>query len=122
MTYDEFYTMLKKMKAAGGVDYVISAPGFYSKEASLYKLSSWNSIRMHSLHSTMIRQGKYRWFSAKENEGCSFRESRTLLRMDFINKESAQRQQLQHVTTSSHQMLRQNQVYLHTGLDSGLKL
>ena len=33
MTYDEFYTMLKKMKAAKGVDYVISAPGFYSKEA-----------------------------------------------------------------------------------------
>ena len=33
MSYDEFYTMLKKMKAAKGVDYVISAPGFYSKEA-----------------------------------------------------------------------------------------
>ena len=33
MSYDEFYTMLKKMKEAKGVDYVISAPGFYSKEA-----------------------------------------------------------------------------------------
>ena len=33
MTYDEYYTMLKKMKEAKGVDYVISAPGFYSKEA-----------------------------------------------------------------------------------------
>ena len=32
MTYDEYYTMLKKMKEAKGVDYVISAPGFYSKE------------------------------------------------------------------------------------------
>ena len=33
LSYDEFYTMLKKMKEARGVDYVISAPGFYSKEA-----------------------------------------------------------------------------------------
>ena len=33
MSYDEYYTMLKKMKEAKGVDYVISAPGFYSKEA-----------------------------------------------------------------------------------------
>ena len=33
MSYDELYTMLKKMKEAKGVDYVISAPGFYSKEA-----------------------------------------------------------------------------------------
>ena len=32
LSYDEFYTMLKKMKEARGVDYVISAPGFYSKE------------------------------------------------------------------------------------------
>ena len=32
MTYDEYYKMLKKMKEAKGVDYVISAPGFYSKE------------------------------------------------------------------------------------------
>ena len=33
LSYDEFYTMLKKMKEARGIDYVISAPGFYSKEA-----------------------------------------------------------------------------------------
>ena len=32
MSYDDFYKMLKKMKEAKGVDYVISAPGFYSKE------------------------------------------------------------------------------------------
>ena len=33
MSYDEFYTMLKKMKEAKGVDYVISAPDFISTEA-----------------------------------------------------------------------------------------
>ena len=33
LSYDQYYEMLKKMKEAKGVDYVISAPGFYSKEA-----------------------------------------------------------------------------------------
>lgn len=33
LTYSQYYDILKKMKAAKGVDYVISAPGFYSKEA-----------------------------------------------------------------------------------------
>lgn len=33
LSYKEYYEMLKKMKEAKGVDYVISAPGFYSKEA-----------------------------------------------------------------------------------------
>ena len=121
MTYDEYYTMLKKMKEAKGVDYVISAPGFYSKEVPYtnYLPEFYQNAQFTFYYDKA--QGKYvDGFSEQEMKRMLFRESRTLLRMDLSIRNQVQRQHLHHVTTSSHQILRQNQVYLHTGLEHGL--
>ena len=89
MTYDEFYTMLKKMKAAKGVDYVISAPGFYSKEAPYtnYLPEFYQNAQFTFYYDQA--QGKYvDGFSAKEMKA-ALQRIQDAVKDGLINKESS---------------------------------
>ena len=109
--------MLKKMKEAKGVDYVISAPGFYSKEAPYtnYLPEFYQNAQLTFYYDQA--KGEYvDGFSQKEMQD-ALQRIQNAVKDGLINKEhKSQRQLRQHVTSSSHQILRQNQVYLHTGL------
>ena len=89
MSYDEFYTMLKKMKAAKGVDYVISAPGFYSKEAPYtnYLPEFYQNAQFTFYYDQA--QGKYvDGFSAKEMKD-ALQRIQNAVKDGLINKESS---------------------------------
>ena len=107
--------MLKKMKEARGVDYVISAPGFYSKEAPYtnYLPEFYQNAQLTFYYDQA--KGEYvDGFSQKEMKD-ALQRIQNAVNDGLINKETSTK------TISSHQILRQNQVYLHTGLDSGLR-
>ena len=89
MSYDEFYTMLKKMKEAKGVDYVISAPGFYSKEAPYtnYLPEFYQNAQFTFYYDQA--QGKYvDGFSAKEMKD-ALQRIQNAVKDGLINKESS---------------------------------
>ena len=89
MSYDEFYTMLKKMKAAKGVDYVISAPGFYSKEAPYtnYLPEFYQNAQFTFYYDQA--EGKYvDGFSAKEMKA-ALQRIQDAVKDGLINKESS---------------------------------
>ena len=89
MSYDEFYTMLKKMKAAKGVDYVISAPGFYSKEAPYtnYLPEFYQNAQFTFYYDQA--EGKYvDGFSAKEMKD-ALQRIQNAVKDGLINKESS---------------------------------
>ena len=89
MSYDEFYTMLKKMKEAKGVDYVISAPGFYSKEAPYtnYLPEFYQNAQFTFYYDQA--QGKYvDGFSAKEMK-YALQRIQNAVKDGLINKESS---------------------------------
>ena len=89
MTYDEYYTMLKKMKEAKGVDYVISAPGFYSKEAPYtnYLPEFYQNAQFTFYYDQA--QGKYvDGFSAKEMKD-ALQRIQNAVKDGLINKESS---------------------------------
>ena len=89
MSYDEYYTMLKKMKEAKGVDYVISAPGFYSKEAPYtnYLPEFYQNAQFTFYYDQA--QGKYvDGFSAKEMKD-ALQRIQNAVKDGLINKESS---------------------------------
>ncbi len=89
MSYDDFYTMLKKMKEAKGVDYVISAPGFYSKEAPYtnYLPEFYQNAQFTFYYDQA--QGKYvDGFSAKEMKD-ALQRIQNAVKDGLINKESS---------------------------------
>ena len=89
MTYDEYYTMLKKMKEAKGVDYVISAPGFYSKEVPYtnYLPEFYQNAQFTFYYDQA--QGKYvDGFSAKEMKD-ALQRIQNAVKDGLINKESS---------------------------------
>ena len=89
MSYDEFYTMLKKMKEAKGVDYVISAPGFYSKEVPYtnYLPEFYQNAQFTFYYDQA--QGKYvDGFSAKEMKD-ALQRIQNAVKDGLINKESS---------------------------------
>ena len=89
MSYDEFYTMLKKMKEAKGVDYVISAPGFYSKEAPYtnYLPEFYQNAQFTFYYDKA--QGKYvDGFSAQEMKD-ALQRIQNAVKDGLINKESS---------------------------------
>ena len=89
MSYDEFYTMLKKMKEAKGVDYVISAPGFYSKEAPYtnYLPEFYQNAQFTFYYDQA--EGKYvDGFSAKEMKA-ALQRIQDAVKDGLINKESS---------------------------------
>ena len=89
MSYDEFYTMLKTMKEAKGVDYVISAPGFYSKEAPYtnYLPEFYQNAQFTFYYDQA--QGKYvDGFSAKEMKD-ALQRIQNAVKDGLINKESS---------------------------------
>ena len=89
MSYDEFYTMLKKMKEAKGVDYVISAPGFYSKEAPYtnYLPEFYQNAQFTFYYDQA--EGKYvDGFSAKEMKD-ALQRIQNAVKDGLINKESS---------------------------------
>ena len=89
MSYDDFYKMLKKMKEAKGVDYVISAPGFYSKEAPYtnYLPEFYQNAQFTFYYDQA--QGKYvDGFSAKEMKD-ALQRIQNAVKDGLINKESS---------------------------------
>ena len=89
MSYDDFYKMLKKMKEAKGVDYVISAPGFYSKEAPYtnYLPEFYQNAQFTFYYDQA--QGKYAdGFSAKEMKD-ALQRIQNAVKDGLINKESS---------------------------------
>ena len=89
MTYDEYYTMLKKMKEAKGVDYVISAPGFYSKEVPYtnYLPEFYQNAQFTFYYDQA--EGKYvDGFSAKEMKA-ALQRIQDAVKDGLINKESS---------------------------------
>ena len=89
MSYDEYYTMLKKMKEAKGVDYVISAPGFYSKEAPYtnYLPEFYQNAQFTFYYDQA--EGKYvDGFSAKEMKA-ALQRIQDAVKDGLINKESS---------------------------------
>ena len=89
MSYDEYYTMLKKMKEAKGVDYVISAPGFYSKEVPYtnYLPEFYQNAQFTFYYDQA--EGKYvDGFSAKEMKA-ALQRIQDAVKDGLINKESS---------------------------------
>ena len=89
MSYDDFYKMLKKMKEAKDVDYVISAPGFYSKEAPYtnYLPEFYQNAQFTFYYDQA--QGKYvDGFSAKEMKD-ALQRIQNAVKDGLINKESS---------------------------------
>lgn len=89
MSYDDFYKMLKKMKEAKGVDYVISAPGFYSKEAPYtnYLPEFYQNAQFTFYYDQA--QGEYvDGFSAKEMKD-ALQRIQNAVKDGLINKESS---------------------------------
>ena len=89
MSYDDFYKMLKKMKEAKGVDYVISAPGFYSKEVPYtnYLPEFYQNAQFTFYYDQA--QGKYvDGFSAKEMKD-ALQRIQNAVKDGLINKESS---------------------------------